>query len=554
MATDTSKATLGDLYRRCNSMLNTRLTAADMAAGDGGPHWDTYEFIDQVNVLAREMSGITEYLTRYYIVRSDVGLMRYIKYTREDESAGILRIDLDGQTATLPSGTDDGDCIGGQYEKICDGDGVDFIYSGHSANNTIPDTFPKIYLPAECDIDPDNYDPTANIARIKSASGTANEPNTTNILDIEYCGWGTGDPTDTDNFPTTADESSYFIPPWLIAGMMLVEYTTGTNGAIPRSADAFLNDTWATILGITVDGNASMGATTTFTIDGVLYTASITGAGAYTPDGVTNFVLIITGGASADGYTINLTHTPWQTVVEESALFTPMFETSNQDHAWYLKFDDQRIKLPDDIETIEWVMKIPKESYYDDVQVDADDANELKSFGDNVLAHYNPLDYVNHYYPVTQTMFSRAKSENILGLISENYAGLYMQIGQQLRIEPKTTDPILIMAKCRPDLADPTLTIDEFDDVYLEVPAIAIDCIQYRMLSDYFLGRAGDAAASREWYGRYQIALVELKSLFKGKMGQSNDGSPLANRLYPKRSSRSFGYSLIPDPSKRYGE
>jgi len=129
-----------------------------------------------------------------------------------------------------------------------------------------------------------------------------------------------------------------------------------------------------------------------------------------------------------------------------------------------------------------------------------------------------------------------------------------MQQGQQIRIEPKTTDPILIQARCKPDLADTTLTIDEFDDVYLEIPSIAVDCIQYMLLADYYLGKAGDSNASDRWMARYLEARQELKSDFKGKMGQNEDGSPLVERLPPKDGGNSFGYNLLPRPTRRFGD
>lgn len=578
MPVDSSKSTFGDMYRWINSKLNTRLTSADMTAGETGPHYSTDGFIDDVNDIAAELGIDTEYLERYYVVRADVGLMRYIKYTRVEGDGGILRIDLNGQTATLPSGTDDFDCLGAQYEKICDGDGVDFVYEGTATPSSAPDSFPKIYLPAESDIEeadllnsnPLVYNP---LARIKSSSGADNQPIINNILDVEYVGFGSSDTTD-DNYPTTGNESTFFIDPFVIAAMELLTVTYA-GGAVaganltPRSADAYLNDTWLTISGssgafVSVVLTDAVTPLNTFAVDGVTYTVApvaATGAG--------DFDIEITSAGNTWTYEMISTQRPWQTVVSGSGA-TPagrhrwgaMFD-STQDKAWYLKFDAQRIKLPDDVEKIEWVMKIPKHSFRENIQVDSDDANVFESLGDNITALFNPIDHVNHYYPVTETLFTRAKPfrggqiriEGIgfdLGNLRNRFAGLYMQKGQQIYIEPKTTDPILIAARCKPDLADNTTTIANFDSIRLEIPSLAVNCIKYRMLSDYYISKAGDIGASQLWMGRFKEAVEELKALYKGKMGQSDDGAPIQNKLANRRRGRSFGYNIIPDPGRGY--
>ena len=187
MAVNTSKATHGLIYRRVNSELGSPISRAQMAAGQAAPNFRTWEFTEMVNEIVRELAGDTECLKRVYIIRPDVGMMRYVKFTREEGEGGILRIDLDGQTATLPMGsTIDTECLGIQYEKICTGEGVDVNFAGSAG--VAPDSYPKIYLPAEADIDPAVYDATSPLARIKGVGGFANEPALSSVLDIQMVG------------------------------------------------------------------------------------------------------------------------------------------------------------------------------------------------------------------------------------------------------------------------------------------------------------------------------------------------------------------------------
>ena len=563
MAVNTSKATLGNLYRRINAELGTPISAVQMAAGVDAPNYETFEFIEAVNAIVRELAGETEMLHRIYVLRSDVGMMRYIKYTREEGEGGILRIDLDGQTATLPSGAGDAECLGVQYEKICGGDGVDFRYAGSDGQQVAPDnivlapdSFPKIYLPAESNIDPSVYDPTLRIARLKGAGGLSNQPALATLLDIQMVGWSTGDITDTDNYPTASGEEDFFVDPFLIAALMYLRFTSAAGnvdypGNLPRSNDAYLNDTWATITGI-ASGDltaATVNGGPTFIFDGITYTVQT----VVWVDG-NSFTFEITDAVSTWTYTIDLRETPWQTVATNTDRWGNLFN-AGQDHAWYLKLDDHRIKLPDDVEKIEWVWKVPKSSWTEVIDEDADEDNVLTAVGDSDWFLYNPMDRRNHYFPITESLWSSVKWMQTIGYISKTYAGFYIQKGQQLRIEPKTADPIAICVQCRPDLADDTTEIDDFDDIYLEIPALGVDCIYKKMLSNYFASlRSGSMERVQYWEAMYQKDKSDLKKLYKAKMGQSVDGPVLRERFQSQRHSNAFGYSMsrIRAPYRRW--
>lgn len=576
MAVNTSKASLGNLYRRINGVLGTPISAAQMALGNEAPNYESYEFIEAVNAIVRELAGETEMLHRIYIIRSDVGMMRYIKYTREEGEGDILCINLDGQTATLPGGAAlDVECLGIQFEKICSGEGVDFDPAGVSATPTAPDTFPKIYYPAESNVaaadmfsgtgavgNPLIYNP---LVRLKGAGGFTNQPALSSLLDIQFVGWSTGDPTDTDNYPTTSDEESFFPEPYLTAALALLTVTFASGAVvgtalIPRSADAYLNDTWATNWGVTglfVSAALTAALNGTFMVDGITYTVTVTDPSA----GAGDFDIVITDGVSTWTYEILSTRTPWQNVVIGNGTVPAGVHrwgnlfTAGQDHAWYLKLDDQRIKLPDDVEKIEWVWKVPKSSWTDVIDEDADVDDERTAVGDSDWFLYNPMDKKNHYFPVTESLWSSIKWMQTFSWISKNYAGFYIQKGQQIRIEPKHTDPIAICAQCRNNLADETTTIDEFDTTYLEIPALAVDCIQYKMLADYFKSlRSGDTGRSDRWEADYQKAKSDLKKLYVAKQGQSADGPVIRHRLQSNRHSNSFGYNILRAPFRRWDQ
>lgn len=542
MATNTSKTTLGQIYRWVSNKIGTQLTAANLAAGITCANYHPELFVEDVNDLVRELAGEVEMLHRFYILRPDTGLMRYIKYTRDQGDAGIIRFNLDGQTATNPSGASDVDCLGGQYEKICTGEGVDFSPVGDDTPATLssPDIFPGIYLPAEAAIDPTIYDPTSEAARIRGPHGMSNTPSVPALLDIKYSGWSTGDIT-SDHYPTADQEDNYFIDPYLIAALQLILYTTGTDFAVPRSADAYLNDTWATILGLDGTTVASAVLLGSFVMDGVTWAVTVPASVAGGPH-----TIRITGGGQIWDYTIIQTQTPWQTVTQNATIWTTMF-SQTQNHSWYLKFDQQRIKLPDDIDQIMWVWKVPVAGYYDSIQVDSDDDNVLTSYGDDMTLQLNPEDQANHYFPITEGMFTKIKWSDLMGSVLRNYAGFYIQLGQQLYIYPKHTDPIAIYAKVRPDLADSTTTVDGFDSIYLEIPAIAIDCIKYKLLADHYASsNIRETTGAQYWLAMYERAKKELKDLFMARQGQMKDGPSLRQRLESQRNAKFFHGGIRP--------
>lgn len=540
MAVNSSKATLGHLYRRVNADLGTPISAAQMVIGNEAPNYETFEFIEAVNSILRELAGETEMLHRLYILRSDVGMMRYVKYTREEGTGGILRIDLDGQTATLPGGAADVECLGVQYEKICTGEGVDLSYTGVSATGTAPDSFPKIYLPAEADIDPTVYNPTSPMARLRGAGGLENQPALSTVMDIKMVGFN-------ETGATADDEDSYFIDPYYMAAMRTITWNVGTDNGIPRSADAYLNDTWTTILGLTGASIAAGGGV--FLMDGITWTVTPGLPFAGGPHTIN-----ITDGVQTWTYVMQQNETPWHVVSNHATMWTKMF-AAGQDHAWYLKLDDQRIKLPDDVEKIEWVWKIPKASWSELVDEDATVPNTLTAIGDGDWFLYNPMDLKNHYFPLTESLWSSVKWSQTMGWLNRTYAGFYIQHGQQLRIEPKHTDPIAILAQCRSDLAATTTTIDKFDTIYLEVPALAVDCICYRMIADYFISlRSGSSDRSDRWEAKYQRAKSDLKKLYVAKQGQQADSPSLRLRMESGRHRNSFGYSMLPAPLRRWDQ
>jgi hypothetical protein len=552
MAVDTSKYTMGDLYRLVSGELGSPVSEAQMALGVTAPEFRTFQFIEKVNYIARQLSGETEMLHRIYVIRPETGMMRYVKFTREEGDGGILRIDLDGQTATLPSGANDVECLGAQYEKICTGDGIDFNYVGADATPgpaRAPDSFPKIYLPAEADIDPAVYNATSQLARIKGAGGLANQPSLSSLFDIQYVGWSTGDPT-SDHYPTADNEADFFVDPFWIAAMQVLSITWGVNtinGAIPRSNDAYLNDSYQTISG-QVGAYAAIAVigAGTFTIDGITYTVTLPAV----PPGF-DFRVRLTNGANTFDYDVRSTDTPWHTVSSHSTRWGNLFN-AGQDHAWYLKLDDQRMKLPDDVEKILWVWKIPKSSWTDAVDVDSIIPNTLTAVGDSEWFLYNPMDMKRHYFPVTESLWSMAKWSETFNTISQKYAGFYIQHGQQIRIYPKHTDPIGICVQCRSDLADSTTTVDHFDDIFLEIPGPAVDCIFHKILADYFasLNASGDNRISYQ-QSMYEQSKRELKSLYILKQGQQADAPKLRMRMQSIRHANAFGYGLLVPPFRR---
>jgi hypothetical protein len=285
-------------------------------------------------------------------------------------------------------------------------DGITPDYWGDIVADEPPDSFPKIYLPAECNIPVDAYgtqtinEPTLNDYKLTAPLGNqnriggGNEPTTPFVIDMRKTGYGSGDPT-SDDYPTATQTHLYFIDPFLIYAMRLINYVppaggTGLDYAIPHSSDAYLNDTWTTILGlsgvgaITVsDIGADTGGASYFNIDGIDYQMVVDVANNtmnLATDLGFHFTITSSQFGTVWNYSIVPSHTPWQTIRTAYAAATTggtdrwgeLFDNQAlyANRAFYVKMNDFVIRLPDDMRKIKWIWKVPLSTQYIDIPAD----------------------------------------------------------------------------------------------------------------------------------------------------------------------------------------
>jgi len=442
--------------------------------------------------------------------------------------------------------------LGFQYE-LCTGEGVNPNFAGlgvQSGTPSAPDSFPKIYLPAECDIEQAFYGTwNATFTAYYPPAGKANQKNVSDmqpftpfLVDMRQVGYSTGDPTSA-YYPTADQKDSYFIDLFMIYALRLLNYNVGTDYGIPNSNDEYLNSTWATILGLT--DATMMGGGGTFEVDNVQYTVAVTLSGSGGPHTFT-----ITNGLEVFTYVMNQSERPWQTVATNSDRWGGLF-TNNK--TIYVAFNDLRLRLPDDVIEIEYVWKIPKDSYYRDVADHVADGFTLTANTDNESLMYNRMDYANHYFSVTETPFTRAKMHQTLyGKDAFDGAGYYIQNGQQLRIIPPTSDPVAVMCRAMPDKLDPTMAITDFDQTYIEVPGISTRILVSKMLYWHNITSSGSSQNALLFKADYMEALEELKKRFIGRGSQNRDNAQQTQRMPSRETVRhkAFGSLQLGEPGE----
>ena len=371
MAINTSKFSMQYIYSQVAFYFGKVI-----ADGVEVPPFERVSFIRMVNAMLDDITLATDCVERLAILTPDRRWLRYIKVSEEEASNGIVRIDLEGQTPTLLS-SDDPDNLDWQYESPCTGEGTDPDYVGSLANNTAQDSFPKIYLSAESNIPEGVWtanDGIPNATGNQDRIGGTNEPLTPFVVDMRKGGYGSNDPT-SDNYPTAGQTDLYFIDTRMIYAMRKISYTTGNDGSVPLSADAYLNTNWETILGMAAGaGVAAACVVPTFVLDGTTYTVAVTVAG-YNSTTDAGYTFTITGAGQTFTYIIRPSYTPWQTVATQLTategtnawgdLFSGQALYSNR--AWYIKLNDFVLRMPDDLHKIKWLWKIPVNTIFNNI-------------------------------------------------------------------------------------------------------------------------------------------------------------------------------------------
>jgi hypothetical protein len=571
MSINTSKFTVADCYRKL-----ARFVGEDLAPGEEATSFSIGGFIDNFNYLTREYAGETQMLHRLAVILPNHNWLRYIQCTHQQTDKSMIRIDLEGQTVSTLS-AEDPDCLDWQYEKQCTGDGVDPNYAGvnvdlgpppdpenpdEELNYDSPDSFPKIYLPLECNIPEAAYGYTEMVALSpvfhlprghQVRIGDDNEPLTPCLVDMRSVGYGALTPG-VDGYPLHTDYNNYFIDPFLICALRLIEYTVeGRDFGIPYSADEYLNKTWAEILGLVTTGDAAINSGNGhFTIDGVSYLVTVTVA-TWNVALDTAFVFTITDGVSTWEYTITPSYTPWQTVGTQTDRWGNLFRSSTlyANRAMYIVVNDWNLRLPDDLLKIKWVWKLPTDKWYYTLPEDATDDMVLTHIADSEREYYNSMDYATHYFPLTEGAFTRSKMQEVNQSAGYTIAGYYVQLSQQLRIVPRTTDPIAVYYVAKPDLIPNDLEITDLPNHYVELPGIAIEVIVYKLAWEYFISAmGGDSVKAKAMQQEYYRSKDVMDKLFKGRGGQDMSAPMLRERIPVRAAQRGkyFGSLELGEP------
>lgn len=566
MAVNTSKFTVADCYRKL-----ARFVGEDLAPGEEATSFSIGGFIDNFNYLTREYAGETQMLHRLAVILPNHNWLRYIQCTHQQTDKSMIRIDLEGQTVSTLS-AEDPECLDWQYEKVCDGAGVDPNYAGtlpdplpyEELSNVSPDSFPKIYLPKECNIPESAYgyltanlllESTFHLPRGHQVRiGDENEPLTPCLVDMRSVGYGAVTPG-ADGYPIHTDYNNYFIDPFLISALRLIYYTVeGRSRGIPYSADEYLNKTWAEILGLVTNGDAYVDNDNGyFTIDGVEYTVVMTGVNTWNVATDAPFVFTITDGTSTWEYTITPSYTPWQTVGTQTDRWGNLFKSSTlyANRAMYIVVNDWNLRLPDDLQKIKWVWKLPTDTWHYNLPEDASDDMVLNHLADSESAYYNSMDYATHYFPLTEGAFTRSKMQELNGNAGYTIAGYYVQLGQQLRIVPRTTDPIAVYYIAKPDLIPNDLEIADLPNYYVELPGIAIEVVIYKLAWEYFISAmGGDTGKAKAMQQEYYRSKDVMDKLFKGRAGQDMSAPQLREQLPVRAAQRGkyFGSLTLGEP------
>ena len=574
MAVNSSKLSIQDIYSIIADKLG--LTLAD---GVEAPMMPRLQFLRSLNLCLSEISSATDNVERLVLLTPDRRWLRYIKVTLEEANTGQVKINLMGQKPSLQSATDP-DNLDWQYEDPCTGNGVDPDYAQTGTAiaappfGTAPDSFPKIYLPAECNIPLGVYTPGIPLASygymvdvILPASSTynepmgqqnriggSNEPLTPFVIDMRKVGYGSFTVGNAD-YPTTATPDRFFIDPYMIYALRCITYTNATDYNIPLSADAYLNDTWANILAMipgvdtAVVRNPAPGVTS-FVLDGVIYDVTIIAPGTFNVVGNLPFTFRVTeaGTANAWDYQIFPNNTPW-TTVGLSARWASLTASSAlwANRAWYVKLNDFVLRLPDDYRKCKWLWKIPISSMGWDLPEDptADIVSQYLADTESVM--YSRLDEAYHYFPVTETKFTQLKYLETTG---HNFQGegFYIQTGQQLRLVPRPVDlksaVIAMIYEAKPDNVDLTLQMGSFATTFLELPSESVNVIIYMYLAGLYASSRASDMEKAMWFKREALeALAKLRSLYSGRQGQQYDAPIMTQTLDPGRDTRSFGFN-----------
>jgi hypothetical protein len=569
MSVNSSKYTVEMCYKKL-----ARLVGEDLAPGVEATSFSIGGFIENFNYLVREYTGETQMLHRLAIILPNHNWLRYIQCTHQQLDKHMIRIDLEGQTVSTCT-AEDPDNLDWQYESPCTGTGYDPDYAGELApntdeeeyNTTSPDSFPKIYLPKECNIPESAYGYKTTTPNVliqyhlprgyQAQIGDNNEPLTPCLVDMRLVGYGAVTPGE-DGYPLPTQYNNYFIDPFMICAMRLIEYNIeGRDYGIPYSADEYLNSTWAQILGLVTNGTASMQSaapgTNTFTIDGVTYTVTINPVlNTWSVPLDTGFQVYITDGITTWNYMLHPSHTPWQTVGTHTDRWGNLFKNSTLycNRAYYIVVNDWNLRLPDDLWKIKWIWKLPKDTWYYQLPDDVTDDMILTHLSDSETAYYNPMDYATHYFPLTEGGFTRAKMDELEGTAGYTIAGYYVQIGQQLRVVPRTIDPIAVYYVAKPDLIPNDLKITDLPNYYVELPGIAVEVIIYKLAWEYFCSAmGGDTQKAKDFQQEYYRAKDQMEKLYKGRGGQDMSAPMLRERI-PVRATnlrKYFGGLELPE-------
>jgi len=175
----------------------------------------------------------------------------------------------------------------------------------------------------------------------------------------------------------------------------------------------------------------------------------------------------------------------------------------------------------------------------------------LTHVADKESEYYNSMDYATHYFPLTEGAFTRAKMQEMNENAGYTIAGYYVQIGQQLRIVPRTVDPVALYYIAKPDLILNDLEIADLPDYYAELPGIAIEVIIYKLAWEYFASAmGGDTAKAQMMQQEYYRLKAEMDKLYKGRGGQDMSAPMLRERIPVRAAQRGkyFGSLELGEP------
>jgi len=550
MARNTQKPTLLEIYYQVAFELGSPATTTVQSQ-----RLTASNFLLLMNSAKRFLSTASKGTSRLAILIPEKNWIRTVARPYDLEG-GIIRIDLQGQTRDL---IEAGDSRSFQYENVVTGVGTkpNYIGRGDIAPTVAPDSFPLVAFPSECDMSYTDFPPALYGDR------EIGEPLTGAIMDIRVTGYGGKDPTSTD-FPSADNPNSYLRDIFLVYALRRITYTTGTNGAIPYSPDAYLNTPWKTILGLAAGaGVAGTGMLVTFAVDGVTYSVTVT-AGAYnattnipftfrirTPVGVTNHDFI---------YQIFPDDTPWQTVADPTKctrwgnLFND--EALHSARPRYIAFNQWFVPIPDDMEEIRFFWEIDMDVWRQRLDnTDPTAAATVEEIVTSVDYSLNQTSGARQLYPISESQFSWLKWLEARGWVytDSRDTGYYMRVGDRFMIAPRSRDPrssvyalLYIALDDKYDIAEP---YTNFNSIYVDLHGAQQEFFVEFIIWRYMKATQGsDSQKAKDAYESFMFQWDQVQKKMGHRYNQNADGAILGRELPMGRLVNKPYFDPIGDP------